>query len=100
MPSFSQHCAETTTILGQSFEEVHRWLDEFAGKPPYGMRHRKLRHHLAGIGTNVGPDISDTPRTKDAAALLVDILNPNTAIDGNYISYQVTTKSGESSKRR
>ena len=22
---------------------------QFSGKPPYGMRHRKLRHHLAGI---------------------------------------------------
>lgn len=49
MPSFTQHCAETTAVLGKPFEEVHRWLDEFAGKPPYGMRHRKLRHHLAGI---------------------------------------------------
>ena len=49
MPSFIEHCAETTAALGQPFEEVHRWLDEFAGKPPYGMRHRKLRHHLAGI---------------------------------------------------
>ena len=36
-------------MLGKPFEEVHRWLDEFAGQPPYGMRHRKLRHHLAGI---------------------------------------------------
>ena len=35
--------------FGQAFEEVHRWLDEFAGKPPYGMRHRRVRHHEAGI---------------------------------------------------
>jgi len=49
MPSFTEHCAETTAVLGKPFEEVHRWLDEFAGLPPYGMRHRKLRHHLAGI---------------------------------------------------
>jgi predicted HD phosphohydrolase len=49
MPSFAQHCAETTAALGQLFDEVHLWLDEFAGKPPYGMRHRKLRHHRAGI---------------------------------------------------
>jgi hypothetical protein len=49
MPSLAEHCAETTAALGKPFEEVHRWLDEFAGKPPYGMRHRKLRHHLAGI---------------------------------------------------
>jgi hypothetical protein len=49
MPSFEQHCAETMSALGKPFEEVHLWLDEFAGKPPYGMRHRKLRHHAAGI---------------------------------------------------
>ena len=24
-------------------------MDEFAGQPPHGMRHWKLRHHLAGI---------------------------------------------------
>jgi hypothetical protein len=30
-------------------EEVHRWLDEFLGQPPYGMRHRKTRYHFAGI---------------------------------------------------
>jgi hypothetical protein len=49
MPSFAEHCAETTAVLGESFEEVHLWLDEFAGQPPHGMRHRKLRHHLAEI---------------------------------------------------
>jgi hypothetical protein len=49
MPSFVQHCAETVARLGRPFEQVHLWLDEFAGKPPYGMRHRRVRHHLAGI---------------------------------------------------
>jgi hypothetical protein len=49
MPSFTEHCAQTTAVLVKPFEEVHRWLDEFAGQAPYGMRHRKLRHHLAGI---------------------------------------------------
>src|SRR5262249_49099377 len=37
--------------------------------------------------------IADT-RTKTDSALLVDILNPNQAIDNNYINYLVTTKSG------
>jgi hypothetical protein len=49
MPSFTEHCAETTVALVHPFEEVHHWLDEFAGHAPYGMRHRKLRHHLAAI---------------------------------------------------
>ncbi|HET6572954.1 MAG TPA: PVC-type heme-binding CxxCH protein [Fimbriiglobus sp.] len=51
-------------------------------------------HIVAGIGTQVGPDISDT-RTKTPEMLLTDILNPNAAIDGNYISYTVTTKDGK-----
>ena len=50
MPSFEEHCAESVRLFGQPFEQVHRWLDEFAGRPPHGMRHRKFRHHQAGIG--------------------------------------------------
>jgi hypothetical protein len=49
MPSFTQHCEETTAALGKPFEEGYRWLDEFAGKPPYGMRHCKLRQQLVSI---------------------------------------------------
>ena len=43
------HEAETVRLLGQKFTEVHKWLDEFAGTPQYGMRHRKVRHHQEGI---------------------------------------------------
>lgn len=46
---FEEHCAESVTLFGKPYAEVHRWLDEFAGKPPFGMKHRKLRHHNAGI---------------------------------------------------
>ena len=49
MPSFEQHCAESVLAFGNPYSEVHRWLDEFAGRPPHGMRHRKSRHHSAGI---------------------------------------------------
>ena len=49
MPSFEQHCIESVQLFGEPFEEVHRWLDELAGRPPHGMRHRKFRHHQAGI---------------------------------------------------
>lgn len=51
-------------------------------------------HQIAGIGTTVGPDISDT-RTKTPEMLLQDILNPNAAIDANYVNYIVATKSGK-----
>jgi putative heme-binding domain-containing protein len=42
---------------------------------------------------NVAPDISDT-RTKTPVQLLGDILQPNRAIDANYVSYAVTTTDG------
>ena len=52
-------------------------------------------HAVAGIGVQVGPDVSDT-RTKTPEMLLTDILNPNAAIDGNFVSYTVTTLDGKS----
>ncbi|HYT94793.1 MAG TPA: PVC-type heme-binding CxxCH protein [Gemmataceae bacterium] len=51
-------------------------------------------HKVADIGVDVGPDIADT-RTKTLDALLVDILNPNQAIDSNYVNYLIVTKNGK-----
>ncbi|CAN5870952.1 hypothetical protein BH23PLA1_BH23PLA1_22710 [soil metagenome] len=51
-------------------------------------------HRVADIGTDVGPDIADT-RTKTKDALLTDILDPNQAIDGNYVNYIVATSDGQ-----
>ena len=52
-------------------------------------------HKIAGVGVDVAPDISDS-RTKTPAQLLADILNPNQAIDNNYVSYTVVTTDGKS----
>jgi len=52
-------------------------------------------HRVGSLGVAVGPDISDT-RTKTPAALLVDILDPNAAIDANYFNYLVALKDGRS----
>jgi putative heme-binding domain-containing protein len=52
-------------------------------------------HKIGDLGVNVAPDISDS-RTKSPAQLLTDILNPNQAIDNNYVSYTVLTKDGKS----
>jgi hypothetical protein len=49
MPRFEEHCAESLLLFGKPYEELHRWLDEFAGTPEYGFRHRRKRHHEAGI---------------------------------------------------
>lgn len=50
-------------------------------------------HKIGSLGVEVGPDISDT-RTKTLDQLLVDILDPNAAIDANFINYVVTLKDG------
>jgi putative membrane-bound dehydrogenase-like protein len=52
-------------------------------------------HRIADIGVNVAPDIADS-RTKQPEQLLTDILQPNRAIDNNYISYTVITVDGRS----
>lgn len=46
---FKDHCLECENKLGYSFDEVHKYLDEFSGSKEYGMRHRRKRHHLQGI---------------------------------------------------
>ena len=43
------HCRECLALFGKEYREVHIWLDEFAGTPEYKMRHRRVRHHEAGI---------------------------------------------------
>jgi len=51
-------------------------------------------HRIGKLGVNVAPDISDS-RTKTPAQLLVSILDPNRAIDSNYISYTTVTVDGK-----
>jgi hypothetical protein len=46
---FEEHCLECVQKLGKPFEEVHLWLDEFAGSKQFGIKHRHLRHHQQGI---------------------------------------------------
>lgn len=46
---YEEHLSESLALFGEPFEEVHRWLDEFAGTPQCRMRHRRKRHHLKGI---------------------------------------------------
>lgn len=49
MPSLEFHCEESLRLFGADWEDLHRWLDEFAGQAPHGMRHRHVRHHEEGI---------------------------------------------------
>ena len=49
MSTLTAHCQESLEKFGAPYEEVHLWLDEFQGTEPYRMRHRRVRHHEAGI---------------------------------------------------
>lgn len=49
MAKLEEHCQESIERFGEPYEALHRWLDEFAGTERYGMRHRRVRHHEAGI---------------------------------------------------
>ena len=50
-------------------------------------------HRIAGIGVDVAPDIADS-RVKKPDQLLVDILQPNRAIDSNFVNYIVASTDG------
>jgi hypothetical protein len=45
--TFEQHCQHCQEVLGERFEYVHLWLDEFWVS--MGPRHRKMRHNNDGI---------------------------------------------------
>lgn len=48
---FEDHCQTAEQAFGQRYEEVHRWLDEFASRYPRSekYKHRKFRHHQEGV---------------------------------------------------
>jgi putative heme-binding domain-containing protein len=50
-------------------------------------------HRIGDLGVNVAPDISDS-RVKTATQILTDILQPNRAIDANYVGYSIQTADG------
>lgn len=52
-------------------------------------------HSVAGIGVRVGPSIGDN-YAKSQQQLLADIIQPNRAIDNNYVGYLVVTDDGKS----
>ncbi|MFN0018709.1 MAG: PVC-type heme-binding CxxCH protein [Pirellulaceae bacterium] len=50
-------------------------------------------HKIGETGVNVAPDISDS-RTKTPAQILADIIQPNRAIDANYVAYTLLLSDG------
>jgi putative membrane-bound dehydrogenase-like protein len=84
-------------------EERQKVIERF--KPALGLKGDAARgrdlfakncvacHRIGGLGTQVGPDITDT-LSKTPEQLLIDLLDPSRVIDNNYATYLVRTKSG------
>jgi hypothetical protein len=47
LAAFEQHVADSKKWLGEGYEPVHRWLDEFF--KTLGPHHRNVRHHKEGV---------------------------------------------------
>ena len=47
MPKFEVHCQDCIIQLGESFEYVHKWLDELFAF--VGSDHRDIRHNKMGV---------------------------------------------------
>jgi putative membrane-bound dehydrogenase-like protein len=86
--------AERKKVLEQYQPAVRMKGDPRKGQEIF-RQHCATCHRLHGIGVHVGPDIADAERTRTAEQLLTDILNPNAAIDANYITYVATLKNGK-----
>ena len=77
--------------FGMPHKEVHLWLDEFAGSPPHGMKHRKFRHHLAGIEEvrrPWGPDAAAAAREHVIADLKLDAWDESQGIPRDQAGYE------------
>jgi putative heme-binding domain-containing protein len=84
--------AERSRVLVEYGAALSLAADPQAGRELF-RRQCAACHRIAGIGVDVAPDISDS-RVKTPQQLLVDILNPNQAIDNNYVSYTVVMHDG------
>jgi putative membrane-bound dehydrogenase-like protein len=57
-------------------------------------KHCLACHHVQGVGHRVGPDLSGVA-SRPAAALLVDLLDPNRQVSPDYVSYTAVTEQGQ-----
>jgi len=86
------NAAERQAVLAAYRPILEQPGDPEAGKPLF-RQHCASCHKIGDLGVDVAPDISDS-RVKTHEQLLTDILNPNQAIDNNYVSYSVVMADG------
>ncbi|MCA9125886.1 MAG: c-type cytochrome [Planctomycetales bacterium] len=92
--------AEVDAIVNRDRQQVlEQYLSclELKGQPQNGRavfeKQCSACHRIAGVGQDVGPDISDS-RTASPLQLLTSILIPNQKIDNNYFRYGVLKVDG------
>ncbi|QDU94598.1 PVC-type heme-binding CxxCH protein [Lignipirellula cremea] len=89
-----------TAVTGDRAEALARYraalelpADPRAGQAVFAKQCATC-HRIDGTGFEVGPNIGDT-RTKTPEQLLTDIIQPNRAIDANFLAYVVETLDGK-----
>ena len=85
--------ADRRAVLADYQAALQLASDPRAGKELF-RKHCATCHRIGDVGVDVAPDISDS-RVKTPAQLMTDILNPNQAIDNNYVSFTVATHDGQ-----
>jgi putative membrane-bound dehydrogenase-like protein len=66
--------------------------DKAAGKAVFEKNCAKC-HRFGNLGQVVGPDLTGIA-VRDRAEILIDILDPNRSVEGNYRQYTIETKKG------
>ncbi|MBL9091944.1 MAG: c-type cytochrome [Planctomycetaceae bacterium] len=84
--------ADRTKALEQYKPALSLKADAVRGKEVF-KKNCATCHKIGDVGIEVGPSIADL-RTKTLEQVLVDVLQPNKAIDNNFISYTVVTDDG------
>lgn len=84
--------ADRVKVLADYQEVLKMDSDPLRGKVVF-EKNCATCHKVGDVGVNVAPDISDS-RTKTPDFYLMNILDPNRAIDANYFSFNVLDTEG------
>lgn len=84
--------SDRAAVLRDYMSSLELVGDDARGKEVF-TKHCAACHRIGDVGTQVGPDISDS-RVQTAEKLLTSIIDPNRAIDNNYFRFVVLTTDG------
>lgn len=84
--------ADRTKVLDQYQEALKLTADPVRGKEVF-RKNCSTCHRLGDVGIDVGPSLGFLPG-KSPLQVLTDVLQPNRAIDNNFVSYTLVTTDG------